>query len=66
LTPLESAITLAAASALRRRAALMRSRAAAGSATVKDHPGVVIRSPEAALAERMAAEYEAIAGEIVG
>ena len=61
---METAIGTAMALALRRRSEVKRKQAAEGTATVEDHPDVVIRSPEAALASRMADEYEAIAQEI--
>jgi hypothetical protein len=51
--------------ALRKRAAAQRQRAADGTLPAGAHaPGLMFRSPEAALAARLAAGLESIASEI--
>lgn len=61
--PLDLAITTAAARALTRRATVLRERARDGTA-LSEKGNAVIRSPEAALAERMAAGLDEIAAEV--
>jgi hypothetical protein len=49
------------------RGADARQKAAGGIAVAGDHfPGVMVRSPEAAMAANLAAEFERIAEEIEG
>ena len=63
--PIEIAMRASAAQALRKRAAVQRQRAEAGTATIDAHAcSVTLRSPEAALAERLAAGLAAVADEI--
>jgi hypothetical protein len=63
--PIETAMRAGAVHALRKRAAAQRQRAADGSFPAGEHfPGVAIRSPEAALALRLAAGLESIAAAI--
>lgn len=64
MTPsLDLAITNAAARALTRRATALREQARQGTA-LSAKGNSVIRSPEAALAERMAAGLDEIAAEV--
>lgn len=64
MTPsLDLAITTAAARALTGRATVLRERARDGTA-LSEKGNSVIRSPEAALAERMASGLEEIAAEV--
>lgn len=61
----ETALRSVTAHALRKRAAAQRQRAEAGTATIDAHEcAVKVRSPEAALALRLAAGIESIASEI--
>jgi hypothetical protein len=58
---------IAGAKARRKRAALLRERAADGVvAAAEKFPDVQIRSPEAVLAIKMAADWDAIAAELEG
>jgi hypothetical protein len=62
---LESAIRAGAARALRDRAAAQRSKAVEGTIPLgDDFPGIVIRSPEAALADSLADGLERIASDL--
>jgi len=62
---LEDAITARVAAALRRRGAVQRQRAADGTSSPgESFPHIEIRSPEAALALKLAADFDAIAVEI--
>jgi hypothetical protein len=64
---LETAISAALGAAVRRRAAAQRQKAADGTSAVGDKfPQIVARSPEAALAGRLAVDLDAIADEIGG
>lgn len=65
LDAIERAIGTGAVHALHKRAAAQRQRAADGTATIDAHScDVTLRSPEAALALRLAADLAAIADEI--
>ena len=65
LSEIELAVRSGAARALRTRAAVQRQRASDGIAAVGDKfPGLVIRSPEAAMAEKLADAFERLATEI--
>ena len=62
---LEVAIRAGAVRALRRRAAAQRGTAAAGIIPAGEHfPGIVIRSPEGALANNLADGLERIANDL--
>ena len=62
---IETAIRTAAVHALRKRAAAQLRKAVDGSAAAGEHfPGALIRSPEAALALRLAEGLEGAAAEI--
>ena len=62
---IELAVRAGAAKALKARAAVQRLRAADGTSSAGDHfPGVLVRSPEAAMAANLAAAFERIAAEI--
>jgi hypothetical protein len=65
---LDQAIAAGAARALRSRAARQRERATAWTVATTDNRGqpVLIASGEAAIAARMAAEFEALAREFAG
>jgi len=64
LDALEAAIRAGIASALRSRASVHRERAAEGMATLSEFPGVIVRSPEASIAGKLAAAFETIAAEL--
>jgi len=65
LDAIETAFHSGAVQALRKRAALQRQRAADGITPAGEHaPGLMLRSPEAALALCLAAGLESIAAEI--
>ena len=62
---LKAAILAGAVIALRKRAAVQRAKAKEGTTPVGDrHPSVVVRSPEAAMADNIADGLERIADEI--
>ncbi len=62
---IETAIRAGAARALRKRAAVQRGKAAAGIIPAGEHfPNIVIRSPEAALANDLADGLERIASDL--
>jgi hypothetical protein len=62
---IDRAIRTGAVRALRTRADKQRAKAAGGIAAAGDHfPGVMVRSPEAAMAASLADAFERIAGEI--
>jgi len=62
---IELAIFAGAVRALRARADRQRQKAAGGIAAAWNHfPGVMVRSPEAAMAANLAAEFERLADEI--
>jgi len=62
---IETAIHSGAAQALRKRAAVQRQQAANGTTPAGEHaPGLMLRSPEAALALCLAVGLESIAAEI--
>jgi hypothetical protein len=61
----EVAIMSGAVKALRNRAAALRQAAAEGTSPVSEHsPQSLIRSPKAACASRLAADWDAIADEL--
>jgi hypothetical protein len=63
--PLERAVTVGAIAALRKRAEAQRQKAAEGSAPAGEKfPGVIIQSPEAATAMKIAADFDGIADEL--
>ena len=65
LSDIEFAVCAGAACALRARAALQRKKASDGTAAAGEQfPDVVIRTGEAAVAEKLAATFERIAAEI--
>ena len=65
LDAIETAIHSGAVQALRKRAAMQRQRASNGTMPAGEHaPGLMLRSPEAALALCLAAGLESIAAEI--
>ena len=65
LDNIELAILAGAVRALRTRADKQRQKAAGGIAAAGDHfPGVMVRSPEAAMAANLADAFERIADEI--
>lgn len=65
LSEIERAIVAGAAKALKARAAVQRLRAADGTSTGGErYPSITIRTGEAAVASRLAATFEVIAGEI--
>jgi len=65
LDAIETAIRGGAVQALRKRAAMQRQRASNGTMPAGEHaPGLMLRSPEAALALCLAAGLESIAAEI--
>ena len=65
LNEIELAIRAGAARALRARAAVQRRKAADGTSTAGEkYPDVIIRTGEAAVAEKLAATFERIAAEI--
>ena len=65
LDSIELAILAGAVRALRTRAGRQREKAAGGIAAAGDHfPGVMVRSPEAAMAANLAHAFERIAEEI--
>lgn len=62
---IEAAIIAGAARVLRRRAAIQRQRAADGTVPAGENfPGVMIRSGEAVIADRLANEFTRIAEEL--
>ena len=65
LDAIETAIRGGAVQALRNRAAAQRQRVAGGTTPAGEHaPGLMLRSPEAALALRLASGLESLAAEI--
>ena len=63
--PIEVAIRAGAASALRNRVAVQRRKAAEGIFPIEGQSaGTVIRSPEAALADKLADGFERIADDL--
>jgi hypothetical protein len=65
LDAIETAIRGGVEHALRKRAAVQRQRAADGTTPAGVHaPDLMLRSPEAALAQHLAADLESIAAEI--
>jgi len=65
LSEIEFAVCAGAVRALRARAAVQRRKAADGTSTAGEkYPDVIIRTGEAAVAEKLAATFERIAAEI--
>jgi hypothetical protein len=65
--PLEIAIYAGATVAMRNAAAKQREVASSStSSAAENYPGVVIRSPEAACASILAADWDAVADELEG
>ena len=65
LDSIELAILAGAVRALRTRADNQREKAAGGIAAAGDHfPGMLVRSPEAAMAANLATEFERLADEL--
>jgi hypothetical protein len=63
--PIELAIRNVAVQAIRRRANALRQKAEDGTSAAGEHfPGVLLRSPEAACALNLAADFDAIAAEL--
>ena len=63
--PIETAIRGATVRAIRKRAAVQPGKAVEGTLPAGEHaPDLMLRSPEAALALRLAVGLEAIAGEL--
>jgi hypothetical protein len=61
------AIAAGVVMALRKRAVLQRQRAAEGTSTAGEKfPSVLLRTPEAACASMLAADWDAIADELEG
>jgi hypothetical protein len=67
LSEIELAVRVGAAKALKARAAVQREKAADGTSTAGEkYPDVVIRTGEAAVAARLADEFERVAAEFDG